>query len=137
VTDLDATATAHAILEAEERLARMVCGDAEAAPVEVLREMIARERADGCTEIAMKYSVTDPLLRVLFVALCRRYGLTAFRRAGQRKTTFSVEGPPRFLQEVWPPLFDDCARAVVSRAKAWIQAVAAQLDDRRDVAEDG
>lgn len=99
--------------------------------------MIARERAEGCTEIAMKYSVTDPLLRVLFVVLCRRYGLRAFRRPGQRKTTFSVEGPPRFLQEVWPPLFDDCAAAVGSRATAWIQAVAAQLDDRRGVVEDG
>lgn len=137
MTDLDATAAAQAIHEGEERVARMWGGGAEAAAAEVLREMIARERADGCTEIAMKYSVTDPLLRVLVVALCRRYGLTAFRRAGQRKTTFSVEGPPRFLQEVWPPLFRDCAAAVGSRATAWIQAVAAQLDDRRGVAEDG
>lgn len=47
---------------------------------------LIRARLDGLrgreTEVVLLYSLPDPWKRKLFVALCRRYGLKPYRRAG-------------------------------------------------------
>jgi tRNA nucleotidyltransferase (CCA-adding enzyme) len=45
----------------------------------------------------------DAWSRLLFLALCRRYGLEPYRRYRQRYTTVLVRAPRRFIDEVlWP-----------------------------------
>ena len=54
-------------------------------------------------EIGMLYRVHDPWKRQLFVALCRRYGLTPYREAGRRNTTIQVRAPRTFHDNtLWP-----------------------------------
>jgi hypothetical protein len=63
-----------------------------------LDDMGAKETA---TEI--QFSMGDAWSRLLFLALCRRYGLEPYRRYRQRYTTVLVRAPRRFIDEVlWP-----------------------------------
>jgi len=63
-----------------------------------LDEIAAKE-----TAIEMQFSLADYWSRLLFVALCRRYGLEPYRRYRQRHTTVLVCAPRRFVHEVlWP-----------------------------------
>ena len=128
MTELDTAEVVQQMYAAEEGLASRWRGDCEDPAVDVLRELISKERAEGGEDVAMKYSVTHPELQVLFVVLCRRYGLEAFRRPGQRKTTFLVEGPQRFMNEVWTPLFGACAAVVQAHLTAWIRSVIKEFD---------
>jgi len=56
-----------------------------------------RERLAGWRklepDIEMQYSMPDPWKRMLFVALCRRYGLEPYRHARQRESTVCVDAP--------------------------------------------
>ncbi len=55
------------------------------------------------TSIEVKYSLSDPWSRQLFIALCRRYGLKPFRYPRMRRQTIIVRGPRSFLEGVlWP-----------------------------------
>jgi hypothetical protein len=63
-----------------------------------LEELRGREK-----EVEMKYSIPDPWMRQLFVALCRRYELVPYRRRGQRATTIMVRAPKTFHERtLWP-----------------------------------
>ena len=63
-----------------------------------LTEARAHEPDEECS-----VSLGDPLLHRLFVALCRRYGLEAFRRERQRRSSVSVLAPKSFCRQVlWP-----------------------------------
>jgi hypothetical protein len=63
-----------------------------------LRESEGRERA-----IEMRFSLSDPWSRRLFVALCRRYGLRPFRYPRMHRQSVVVKGPQSFLDQVlWP-----------------------------------
>lgn len=54
-------------------------------------------------DVEVSYTVIDPWQRTLFVALCRRYGLTPFRRYRQRNSTFNVVAPEAFHDKIlWP-----------------------------------
>jgi hypothetical protein len=49
------------------------------------------------------YRLPDPWTRQLFLALCRRYGLTPYRERGQRYTTVMVHAPKSFQEKtLWP-----------------------------------
>src|ERR1700721_2849284 len=49
------------------------------------------------------YRLPDPWQRRLFLALCRRYGLTPFREAGRRYSTVQVRMPKTFHERtLWP-----------------------------------
>lgn len=51
----------------------------------------------------MVYRLPDPWTRKLFVALCRRYGLTPYREPGQRYSTVMVRAPEAFQNAtLWP-----------------------------------
>ena len=53
--------------------------------------------------IELRFSISDPWSRQLFIALCRRYGLRPYRYPRMRRQTVVVHAPERFLQQVlWP-----------------------------------
>ncbi|MBK8940867.1 MAG: hypothetical protein IPM79_25425 [Polyangiaceae bacterium] len=65
---------------------------------ERLEELRGREQ-----EVVLAYRLHDPWSRKLFVALCRRYGLTPYREHGQRYTTVLVRAPRTFHDRtLWP-----------------------------------
>ena len=64
-----------------------------------------RLREAGGTEqsVEMTFSLRNPWSHRLFVALCRRYGLKAYRYRRMRYTTVCVKAPRSFLDKVlWP-----------------------------------
>lgn len=77
---------------AGERLA------AEAALERVRSRLAERSRQDPAVE--MQFSLVDQWSRLLFVALCRRYGLRPYRYPRQRHTTVLVRAPRRFVEQV-------------------------------------
>lgn len=63
-----------------------------------LAELRGREQ-----DVELHYRIPDPWKRRLFVALCRRYGLSPFREAGRRYTTVQVRAPQTFHDRtLWP-----------------------------------
>ncbi len=63
-----------------------------------LEELRGREQ-----DVVLAYRLHDPWSRKLFVALCRRYGLTPYRERGQRHTTVLVRAPRTFHDRtLWP-----------------------------------
>ncbi len=63
-----------------------------------LDELRGRER-----EEVFRYSLHDPWKQKLFVALCRRYGLTPYREPGRRRSTVLVRAPKTFHERtLWP-----------------------------------
>jgi hypothetical protein len=63
-----------------------------------LAELRGREQ-----DVEMLYRIRDPWKRRLFVALCRRYGLTPYREAGRRYSTVTVRAPQTFHDRtLWP-----------------------------------
>jgi hypothetical protein len=63
-----------------------------------LAELCAREKDE-----VLVYRLPDPWTRQLFLALCRRYGLTPYRERGQRYTTVMVRAPKTFQEKtLWP-----------------------------------
>ena len=63
-----------------------------------LEELRGREK-----EVVLAYRLHDPWSRKLFIALCRRYGLTPYRERGQRHTTVLVRAPRTFHDRtLWP-----------------------------------
>ena len=64
----------------------------------------------GCVALAIwerpveiRFSLTDPWSRRLFIALCRRYGLRPFRYPRMHRQSLVVKVPQGFLDQVlWP-----------------------------------
>lgn len=81
-----------------------VDGEREAArrAAERIRARLAELREREHEEVYV-YSLRDPWKRKLFVALCRRYGLTPYRKHGQRYSTVNVRAPKTFQNKtLWP-----------------------------------
>jgi len=79
-------------------------GEREAArrAAERIRERLAELRSREREEVLV-YSLRDPWKRKLFLALCRRYGLTPYRERGQRYSTVMVSAPVSFQKKtLWP-----------------------------------
>jgi hypothetical protein len=69
---------------------------------ERIRARLAEVRARE-PDVEMVYSLPDPWMRKLFLALCRRYGLKPYRRHRQRYSTVQVMAPKSFhTQTLWP-----------------------------------
>jgi hypothetical protein len=59
--------------------------------------------------IELLYRLPDPWKRKLFVALCRRYGLTPFRESGRRYSTVQLRAPKEFHHRtLWPEFVALC-----------------------------
>jgi hypothetical protein len=81
-----------------------VAGEREAARLaaERIRARLAELRGRE-VDTVLVYSIHDPWKRRLFVALCRRYGLTPYREPRQRRSTVKVEAPRSFHDNtLWP-----------------------------------
>ena len=67
-----------------------------------LREEEKREKP-----VEMKFSLTDPWSRQLFIALSRRYGLRPYRYARMRQQSVMLCAPQSFLDKVlWPEFLE-------------------------------
>jgi hypothetical protein len=75
---------------------------AAAAAIDRIKKALASlTKTEAVTEI--QFSFPDRWQRRLFVALCRRYGLTPFRYKRQRMTTLVVRAPQTFIDRtLWP-----------------------------------
>src|SRR5579863_6772009 len=81
-----------------------VDGEKEAArhAAERIRARLAELRGRE-EDVELHYRMPDPWKRMLFVALCRRYGLKPFREHGRRSTTVQVVAPRTFHDRtLWP-----------------------------------
>jgi hypothetical protein len=64
-----------------------------------------RARLQDRTELAieMQFSVPDQWSRHLFLALCRRYGVSPYRYPRQRRSTVVLRAPRSFIETIlWP-----------------------------------
>ena len=81
-----------------------VAGEKEAArrAAERIRARLAEIRGHE-KDTVMLYRLPDPWKRKLFLALCRRYGLTPYREGGRRYSTVQLRAPETFQkQTLWP-----------------------------------
>ena len=85
---------------------------AAAAAADRIRAKLDQAR-DAQPPIEMRFSLTDPWSRQLFVALSRRYGLRPFRYRGQRRTSIMLKVPERFIDEVLWPEFQQLNQVLV------------------------
>jgi hypothetical protein len=63
--------------------------------------------------IEMQFSLHDQWSRRLFLALCRRYGLSPYRLYRQRRTTVMLKVPRGFADQVLWPEFEQLNAALV------------------------
>ncbi len=61
-----------------------------------------------------KFSISDPWSRQLFIALCRRYGLTPFRYPRMHRQSVMVRGPASFVNATLWPEFEDLSQALAA-----------------------
>src|SRR5215813_5755531 len=74
---------------------------AAAAMDRIRKRLNETERVEKPEEF--KFTLSDGWSRKLFVALCRRYGLSPYRYTRQRHTTVMVRVPRSFVQQtLWP-----------------------------------
>jgi len=74
---------------------------AEAALARLRARLEEIGRSEKPTEF--QFSVPDTWSRNLFLALCRRYGISPYRYPRQRRTTVVLRAPRRFVEDVlWP-----------------------------------
>lgn len=85
----------------------------------------ARLAETGAREptIEMRFSIHDPWSRKLFVALCRRYGLTPVRYPRMQRQSIVVVGPRSFLEGVLWAEFQELNGALT----AWLTEVTDRL----------
>ena len=79
-------------------------GEKQAAGCAIDRiKTLLRETTEKENPIPFKCSLADDWFRMLFCALCRRYGLKPYRRYRQRYTTVMVDVPKSFMDNtLWP-----------------------------------
>lgn len=67
----------------------------------ILERLQQIERVEPPVEY--RFSLLDPWSHALFTAMARRYGLTPYRRRGQRRTSVMLKVTRTFLDEIlWP-----------------------------------
>src|SRR5271155_957251 len=64
--------------------------------------------------VEIQFSMPDQWSRHLFLALCRRYGLSPYRLHRQRRNTVMVRAPRGFVDQVLWPEFGELDRARAS-----------------------
>jgi hypothetical protein len=82
-----------------------------------LRTRLATLQREG-PPVEMQFSLADQWSRRLFLALCRRYGLSPYRLYRQRLTTVMLKVPRRFVEEVLWPEFEELNLALLQYLNA-------------------
>src|SRR5258708_7003215 len=86
-----------------------------------------RDAEKQAPAIEYRFSLNDQWSRRLFIALLRRYGITPYRRRGQRRTTVMARVSEKFIMEtLWPEFealqatlqeyFDDFTSRIIAEA---------------------
>lgn len=83
---------------------------AERARERIRARLAEIEQADP--PIEYRFTLSDGWNKRLFLALCRRYGLTPFRYSGQRRTTVMLRVSRRFVDETLWPEFQELSRTL-------------------------
>src|SRR5438046_2676439 len=83
---------------------------AGAALTRVRARLAGLQRSDPAVE--MQFSLSDQWSRRLFLALCRRYGLTPYRLYRQRLTTVMLRVPRGFVDQVLWSEFQELNKAL-------------------------
>ena len=65
-------------------------------------------------EIEMKFSISDPWSRQLFMALCRRYGLRPFRYRRMHQQSIMIKAPESFIDQILWPEFEELEAALTT-----------------------
>jgi hypothetical protein len=86
--------------------ARVTCGTREQ-----LEQWRQRE-----PDMEHRLSIPTPTSQRLLVLVCKRYGLSVYRRPRLRSSTLCVKAPAGFMGEVLWPLFEAMARVVEDAA---------------------
>ncbi len=71
-----------------------------------------RKAAGSEALVEIKFSVPDVWSRQLFMALCRRYGISPFRYRRMHRQTVIVKAPRSFVEQVLWPEFQDLSAAL-------------------------
>jgi hypothetical protein len=106
---------------------------AAAAAAERIR---ARLAAAARTEqpVEVRFSINDIWSRQLFLALCRRYGLSPYRYARMHRQTVMVKAPRSFIDTVLWPEFDAINAALIEYLASITERLIRE-EVYRDVAE--
>ena len=64
--------------------------------------------------VEIKFSVPDNWSRQLFIALCRRYGISPFRYRRMHRQTVIVKAPRSFVEQVLWPEFQELSVALTA-----------------------
>ncbi len=83
---------------------------AGAAAERIRRQFEAASKKEQAEEF--RFSVPDPWSRQLFIALCRRYGVKAFRYARMHRQTVIVRAPASFVRKMLWPEFEELSHAL-------------------------
>ena len=85
--------------------------NAAAAALERVKQALAAEMHSE-RPVEMQFTMPDQWSRHLFLALCRRYGLSPYRLHRQRRNTVMVRAPRDFVDQVLWPEFGELDRAL-------------------------
>jgi len=94
---------------------------AEAALARVRARLAEISRSEKPTEF--QFSVPDTWSRHLFLALCRRYGISPYRYPRQRRSTVVLRAPRRFVEDVLWPEFKE----LDAELRAYLQEVTLRM----------
>jgi hypothetical protein len=86
---------------------------AAGAAAERLRRRFEKTRDEEGSE-ELRFSISDPWSRQLFIALCRRYGLRPFRYSRMHRQSVVVQGPPSFVNDVLWREFEELSVALTT-----------------------
>src|ERR1700722_6462291 len=64
--------------------------------------------------VEIKFSIPDNWSRQLFIALCRRYGISPFRYRRMHRQTVIVKAPRSFVEQVLWPKFQELSTALTA-----------------------
>jgi hypothetical protein len=84
-------------------------------------ELAAWRQREADTEFRL--SLPTPISQRVFLTVCQRYGLRAYRAPKQRKTSIAVSAPKGFVYEVLKPRLDALIPEVEATALAAIDRV--------------
>ena len=115
--------------EAEERMAiGWVGARGQADAALALRELLKEERSRPHESVEVTVRLHERHMRLVFVTLCRRYGLEPCREPRQRLTSFNLKAPATFLEKVFWPLFNTCEELVRKEVDRWMIDLIAEFN---------
>lgn len=86
-----------------------------------------RNNAHEDPPVEYRFKLADAWSRRVFIALLRRYGISPYRYARQRKTTVMAKVPRRFVDETLWPEFEQLSQVLREHLEATTDRIVAQV----------